>query len=196
MKTIRILGLAVAVAAAVSLLSMPHASAQPVGGATYTGAITGCAEPPCGTVHFTVSGDGSQVQGFTAYDVPGDVCEFQGPWLFPIPLDIVGDSFGPGIPGLYEVSGSFPSEGNAEGTLRLVVDEPPCDSGVVDWTATSSFPTPTPTPTPSPAVGGIAELPDVSGSSAPSYLALAGLAAAALVALVAGGWYASGRRLR
>ena len=191
MQAMRIFGLAIAVAVLVPLMSMSHASAQPVGGATYTGTHSGG-----GTVQFTVSGDESQVQGFTAYDVPGDVCEFQGPWLLPIALDIVDDSFGPGIPGLYEVSGSFPSEGSAEGTLRLVVDEPPCDSGVVDWTATSSFPTPTPTPTPSPAVGGIAELPDVSGSSAPSYLALAGLAAAALVTLVAGGWYASGRRLR
>ena len=76
--------------------------------------------------------------GFTAYDVPGDVCEFQGPWLFPIPLDIVCDSFGPGIPGLYEVSGSFPSEGSAEGTLRLVVDDPPCDSGVLHWKASTA----------------------------------------------------------
>jgi hypothetical protein len=196
MKTIRILGLAVAVAAAVSLLSMPHASAQPVGGATYTGAITGCAEPPCGTMQFTVSGDESQVQEFTAYDVPGDACEFQDAWLLPIALDIVDDSFGPGILGIYEVSGSFPSEGSAEGTLRLVVTNPACDSGVLDWTATASFPTPTPTPTPSPAVGGLAELPDVSDSSAASYLALAGLAAAALVALTAGGWYARGRWLR
>ena len=42
----------------------------------------------------------------------------------------------------------------------------------------------------SDAVGGIAELPDVSGSAGRSYVALAGLAAAALVALGAGGWYA------
>jgi Tol biopolymer transport system component len=45
-------------------------------------------------------------------------------------------------------------------------------------------------------VGGIAELPDVSGASgspAPNYPAVAGLAAAALVALTAGVWYV-GRR--
>jgi len=180
--------LAMVVAAVLApLLPVPHTSAQPVGGAAYTGTHS-----EGGAVEFSVSGDESKVYGFTAFDVPGDVCEFQGPNPFPVPLDIVDDSFGPGIPGMYEVSGSFPSEGSAEGTLRLVVEEPyPCDSGVLDWTATSSFPTPTPPP-----VGGIAELPDVSGSSAPSYLALAGLAAAALVALVAGGWYASGRRLR
>jgi len=42
-------------------------------------------------------------------------------------------------------------------------------------------------------VGGIAELPEVSGSSGPNYIALAGLAAAALVALTAGAWYARRR---
>jgi hypothetical protein len=45
-------------------------------------------------------------------------------------------------------------------------------------------------------VGGIAELPDVSGSAGRSYVALAGLAAGALVALAAGGWYARRRWLR
>ncbi len=40
------------------------------------------------------------------------------------------------------------------------------------------------------AVGGIAELPDVSGSSGRNNVAIAGLAAAVLVALAAGGWYA------
>ena len=49
-----------------------------------------------------------------------------------------------------------------------------------------------PEPTPVP-VGGIAELPDVSGASGPNYVALAGLAAAALVALTAGAWYAKRR---
>ncbi len=47
-----------------------------------------------------------------------------------------------------------------------------------------------------PPVGSIAELPDVSDSSAPNYIALAGLAAAALVALTAGAWYARRRWLR
>jgi hypothetical protein len=46
------------------------------------------------------------------------------------------------------------------------------------------------------AVGGLAELPDVSGSSSPPYAAIArGLAAAAL-AITAGGWYARRRLLR
>jgi hypothetical protein len=46
---------------------------------------------------------------------------------------------------------------------------------------------------PAPAVGGIAELPEVSRSAGRSYVALAGVTAAALVALAAGGWYARRR---
>ena len=45
-------------------------------------------------------------------------------------------------------------------------------------------------------VGGTAKLPDSPGSSAPNHIALAALAAAALVALGAGAWYASRRWLR
>lgn len=45
-------------------------------------------------------------------------------------------------------------------------------------------------------VGGLAELPGVSGSSGPNYVLLAGLAAAAVVALGAGGWYARRRWVR
>ena len=39
------------------------------------------------------------------------------------------------------------------------------------------------------AVGGIAELPEVTDSSRPNYIGLAALAAAAVVALAAGAWY-------
>jgi hypothetical protein len=186
MRTIGILGLGVAVAAVAPLLSMSPASAQPIAGGIYTGEVTGCDEPPCGTVYFRVSGDGSQVQAFTAYDVPGAGCQFHGPQPYPFDLEIVDDSFGPGPLDWFVVSGSFPSEASALGTLRLAMGEPLCDTGVLDWTATG-------TP---PAVGGIAELPDVSGSSAPNHLALAGLGAAALIALTAGGWYARRRWLR
>jgi len=47
-------------------------------------------------------------------------------------------------------------------------------------------------PTPVP-VGGIAELPEASGSSGPNYVVLAGLAAAVVAALGAGAWYARRR---
>jgi len=45
-------------------------------------------------------------------------------------------------------------------------------------------------------VGGIAELPEVSGSWGPNYVALGGLATAALVALAASAWYTKRRWLR
>jgi hypothetical protein len=47
-----------------------------------------------------------------------------------------------------------------------------------------------------PPVGGIAELPDLGDSSSPSYLALIGLAAMALLLLTAGAWHAARRWLR
>jgi hypothetical protein len=189
MSTIRILGLAVAVAAVVFLPSTLPASAQPIEGSYYAGEITDCDDPPCGTVGFRVSPDGLQVQEFTAYDVDGVGCRFWGPQPYPGDLGIEEDnSFGPGWLGMFEVSGWFLSEGSAEGTVRLALhppdQPPPCDTGDLNWTATLS------------AVGGIAELPEVSGSPAPNYISLAGLAAAALVALTAGGWHARRRRLR
>lgn len=58
----------------------------------------------------------------------------------------------------------------------------------VDHPVTEVPPTPPPTP-----VGGIAELPDASDSAGRNYIALAGIAAVALVALSAGGWYARRR---
>ncbi|MGD0205237.1 MAG: SGNH/GDSL hydrolase family protein [Dehalococcoidia bacterium] len=54
------------------------------------------------------------------------------------------------------------------------------------WGATYEFLAP---------VGGVAELPDASDSSGHNYIALAGLAAAVLVALGAGAWYARRRWL-
>ena len=46
-----------------------------------------------------------------------------------------------------------------------------------------------------PPVGGIAALPDASGSPGRSYIALAGGLSAALLTLTAGAWYARGRWL-
>jgi hypothetical protein len=191
MKAIGILGLAAAVAVVVFLPSTLPASAQPIAESYYFGGITGCDGPPCGTVSFRVSPDGSQVKWFAAYNVDGVNCRFWGPQPYPDDLDIEeDDTFGSDSLPFFQVSGSFPSEGSAQGTLRLAVyppptpPPPPCDTGVLNWTAIFQ------------PVGGIAELPDVSGSSAANYIPLVALAAAALVALTAGGWHARRRRLR
>jgi hypothetical protein len=194
MRRICVLGLAVAVVVVALLLPMSHASAQPVAGAYYSGQITGCDEPPCGcdeppcgSVSFRVSGDGLQVQEFKAYDMPGVGCQYVGPQPYPgdLPIDEYY-GFGPGDLDWYVVSGTFLSEGSAEGTLRLAVGEPPlCDTGGLHWTAIAG-------PIP---VGGIAVLPDVSDSAARDYVALAGLAAAALVAVTVGAWWARRRWL-
>jgi len=187
MKTMRIFGLAIAVAAVVPLLSMPHASAQPVAGATYTGTHSGG-----GDIDFDVSAEGDEVLNlrFTAIPCDGGT---HGLFTWPpsVPIAIVDDQFDETLePLTTRVTGQFPSPGSAQGTFKMVIPaDPPipgCESPELTWTAMTT----------SPAVGGIAELPDVSDSSAASYLALAGLVAAALVALMAGGWYARGRWLR
>jgi hypothetical protein len=180
MKTIRILGLAVAVAAVVPLLSMPHASAQPVPSATYTGTHSGG-----GDVDFDVSAGGDEVLNLTFTDIPcdGGTHNFFT-WPSSETIAIVDDEFEATLPPLAtSVTGLFPTESSANGTFLLDLGD--CQSPELTWTATTA----------SPAVGGVAELPNVSDSSAPNYPALAGLAAAALVALTAGGWYARRRWL-
>jgi hypothetical protein len=78
------------------------------------------------------------------------------------------------------------------GARKATIDLDAGETVTCTFTNTS---TATPTPTPAP-VGGIAELPDASGSPARNYVPLAALAAAALVAVTAGAWYARRRRLR
>lgn len=155
----------VAVACLIAIRPGPHASAQPIGGATYTGTHSAPIPGKIGTVEFEVSDDGMKVQDFAASNVLGtwgdesvESCKLEGNQVYPFPLDIRDDdTFGPGMPGIgYEVNGSFPSVGTAEGTFRIVVEVPPpynyvCDSGTVGWTATTSATPPaTPSPSPSP----------------------------------------------
>ena len=179
MKTIRILGLAVAVAALVSLMSMSPASAQPVGGAHYSGSVTGA-----GNIDFDVSAAGDQVLNLRVTHIPCDGGTHDV-FTWPVPIDVEEDHFDATLALDTRVTGDFPTEGSANGTFLLDLGD--CQSPELAWTASTSAPTPTPAP-PSP-VGGIAELPDVSSSSAASYPAPAGLAAAALLALTTGGWY-------
>jgi hypothetical protein len=181
MKTIRILGLAVAAAAVALLLSMSHASAQPVAGAYYFGSIAGA-----GDIEFDVSAGGDEVQNLRVTQIPCDGGTHDE-FTWPVPIAVVDDQFDASLaPLATRVTGQFPTEGSADGTFLLDLGD--CQSPELIWTAITTTPSPTP-------VGGIAELPDVSESAARSYVALAGLAAAALVALSAGAWYARRRWL-
>jgi len=177
MKTIRILGLAAAVAVVVPLLTLSPALAHPIAGAHYFGDVVGA-----GDIEFDVSEDGDQVLNLKVTQIPcGGGIHDEFPW--PIPIDIVGDHFDGTLPPLLtRVTGDFLTNGSAQGTFRLVFDEPPCDSGVLPWMA-------------SPPVGGIAELAEATGSSVFNYIPLAGLAGAALVAFTVGRWHAGRRRL-
>lgn len=76
------------------------------------------------------------------------------------------------------------SDGNDRFYPEVLVDDPPGDVRVAVGEGCPS------------SVGGIAELPDVSGSSDRTDVAIAGLAAVAAVALAAGVWYASRRWVR
>jgi hypothetical protein len=80
------------------------------------------------------------------------------------------------------VSGSFSGYAWGENIGWISFsDDDPVEYGVVtSWTG------------PAP-VGGLAELPDAPGSSGPNYAVLAALAAATLVALTTGAWYARRR---
>jgi hypothetical protein len=188
MRAIRILGLAVAVAVVVLHLSMPHTSAHPIAGAHYSGDVVGA-----GDIDFDVSAAGDQVLNLRVTHIPcGPYWHDPFPWPDSEHIMIDGDHFeGTLLPTATKVTGDFLTDGSANGTFLL--DLGVCQSPTLSWTATTT----TTTGTPRPAVGGIAELPQATGSSAPNYIPLAGVAAAALVVLTAGEWHARrGRRPR
>jgi len=147
-------GMAVAaVAGLILLLTGPSASAQPIGGATYTGTHSGG-----GTIQFTVSGDGNQVQNLQLTAIP---CDGGTHDVFPWPpsppaepIMIVDDQFEGTLIGLAtRVTGQFPSEGSANGTFLLDLGDGPggCQSLELTWTATvSTAPTATASPSPTP----------------------------------------------
>ena len=187
MKSICILGLAVTVGTAVLLLSVLNAAAHPVPGAYYAGNVTGA-----GNIHFNVSAGGDEVQNLTVTDIPCDEGTHDQ-FIWPVSIPIVDDEFDMTLePLATRVTGQFPTAASAQGTFLLDLGD--CQSPELSWTASvSATPTPTPTPTPPP-VGGIAELADVSGSSAASDLALLALGAVALGVFTVGGRYVGRRR--
>jgi hypothetical protein len=140
----------VAVACLIAILTGPHASAQPVGGAHYSGSIAGA-----GDIDFDVSADGNEVQNLTVTEIPCDGGTHDAfTWPDGETITIVDDEFEATLlPLATRVTGQFPSEGSAEGTFLLDLGDPPegCQSPELNWTATTSaMPTPSPSPSPSP----------------------------------------------
>jgi hypothetical protein len=135
---------AAAVAGLIPLLTGPHASAQPIAGAHYSGDVTGA-----GDIAFDVSGTGDQVLNLVVTQIPCDGGTHDV-FSWPVPIDIDDDHFDATLtPLATRVTGQFPSEGNANGTFLLDLGD--CQSPELAWSATASAtPTATVTPTPTP----------------------------------------------
>jgi len=134
----------VAAAGLIAFLTGPHASAQPIAGAHYSGSIAGG-----GDIEFDVSAAGDEVQNLRVTQIPcggGTHSEFTWPPLAPIA--VANKQFDATLPPLAtRVTGQFPAEGSANGTFLL--DLGTCQSPELTWTASGSA-TPTATATPSP----------------------------------------------
>ena len=106
----------VAVACLIAILTGPHASAQPIGGATYTGTHSGG-----GTIEFQVSPDRTDVENLTLTKVPCDGEELIWPPIVTIP--IVDDAFSATVIGT-TITGSFPSPGILYGCTTPTREHP------------------------------------------------------------------------
>jgi hypothetical protein len=120
----------------IGLASSP-AGANHVWGGTYNGTVEGG-----GTVTFTISGDGNTVTSFQIQNVPGTPCTITQATVSNIP--ITNHSFTRTASSGLSATGSFPSPGNAQGTISFSQSFPPpgCTTGTRNWTATAPVPPP------------------------------------------------------
>ena len=128
-----------------SAIAVASAVASPVPGATYTGTAADGAQ-----VKFTVSSDGTLVTSYYLVGVPGNDCSFytnaEGPEWPGTPIAQNAFDYEHTGSGLVATSisfrGSFPGPQSASGTFNLhqdaTSDSPACDTGTVNWTATTS----------------------------------------------------------
>ena len=123
---------------ALSLAFSGLAEAAPIPGATYSGIAADGAH-----VFFTVSSDGTLVSSYGITDVPGSTCQFyaggeQGIWPG---APIADDSFTYRNYNAIVFQGTFTSPTAASGTFRFqnaaTSATAACDSGTVNWTATT-----------------------------------------------------------
>lgn len=121
----------------------PQAVANHLFGQTYTGSVTGG-----GTLTFTIAGDGSSVGTLRALDVPGAFpggsCRIN--FTPQSNTAISNHTFALNVSSSFssnQVTGSFPSVGTAQGTLRFQTTAPgagTCDTGTETWTALAPVP--------------------------------------------------------
>jgi hypothetical protein len=93
------------------------------------------------TVCLSLSKDFSSIEWFHAIDVPGDRCTVPWSVVRPLPraIPIVDRRFG-FTNGFAQITGSFPTNRGARGTLRLSQSfggQPLCTSAALTWTATT-----------------------------------------------------------
>src|SRR3990172_6626690 len=134
--------LSVAIAAASMSLAAPHAGAEHVAGASYTGTNSGG-----GAVDFFVSENGTEIINFH-FTVPVAVCSI-GEQILSDSVPIVNHEFSFVAADFMSFSGLFPRPGQATGTIDPATIVTGCER--LTWTASAT------------AVGGIAELPEVAG---------------------------------
>ncbi|QEC46920.1 hypothetical protein FSW04_04495 [Baekduia soli] len=142
----------------------PAPTLAQVPGAEYSGTINGG-----GTVKLSVGSNGTEIQSFRAFDVPGQdgsgACGISLAGLYALSVPIVGNAFSrPDPTGGFTFDGVFPSPQQAQGTLNITYQG--CVTGTRSWTAgtTATAPTPSPTPGPTPSPTPAPSGGSVSGS--------------------------------
>jgi Ca2+-binding RTX toxin-like protein len=123
-------------------LAVSQAGANHIAGATYNGTVQGTTS----NISFTVTGDGQGISSMSASGpLPGDICTFSNAGAnYVVPLPITNHTFNDSTAPIY-FAGSFPGAQSAQGTLRI--DQGGCDTGNLNWSATTSSPPPAPAPT-------------------------------------------------
>lgn len=157
---------AIAVVVLASAIGVASAAATPVPGATYTGVASDGAQ-----VTFTISSDGTLITSYYLVGAQGNTCSFytngETPEWDGAPIEDNAFDYEHAGSGLVATSisfqGSFPGAQSASGTFDVrqdaTSDSPACDTGTVNWTATTPS-NPPPTGSAGPGSGG-------SGSGGP-----------------------------
>ncbi len=132
---VRALVLAVALAGAAS-----SAIADPIPGASYRGVASDYA-----IVTFTVAADGSSLTSYSITNVHGNTCSFSGDGVAGSwdGAPIVNGAFDYQIGASMTFQGTFPGAQSASGSFQfhnnaVAGAAPACDTGTVNWTATTT----------------------------------------------------------